>query len=417
MRFDNFLVGRQPIFDRDEKVFGYEFLFRKTGTDDRAEFYDTVAATSRVLVNIFQNFGLKSLTSDKKAFINIDDSIIMQDVLDVLPKENLVLEIVETTNVTPEVIKKVSEYHRDGYIFALDDFVLSAEYFQMFMPLFPYTEYIKVDMKENCLAKMDRAEKIFRGRNVQLLAEKVETRDDFVFSKECGFHLYQGFFFEKPAVIQKKNIEPSKACILRILSRLSQNADLKDIEAEFRLQPELTLKLLKLINTCSFCLRNEVTSIRHALNLIGREAMRKWLTIMLYAGKKGDPVKSTLLETAMLKAHIMEVLAQKVYGPQYRGLADAFFIGLLSHLDVILGVTKEELLDMISVGENIKNALLYKDNDLGLLLSVLDASDDPQSDMNIELLKKLKITEQSVSEAKFEGLNWLADQQDIYNNI
>lgn len=410
-------MGRQPIFAVDESVFGYEFLFRKAGTDERAEFYDPVTATSRVLINIFQNFGVKSLTSGRKAFINVDDNIIMQDVLDVLPKENLVLEIVETTNVTPEVINRIDAYYRDGYTFALDDFVLNADYFSMFMPLFSYVEYLKVDMKENCLAKMDRVEKIFHGRHMMLLAEKVETREDFLFAKDCGFELYQGFFFEKPAVIEKKNIEPSKACILRLLSKLSQNTDIGEIEREFRLQPELTLKLLKLINTCSFCLRHEITSIKHALNLIGREAMRKWLTIMLYAGKKGDPVKSTLLETSMLKAHILELLAKKVFGDNYRGLADAFFIGLLSHLDVILGISKEELLEMINVSEKIKHALLYKDNELGELLGLLEATDDIHSDVNQHVLDKLKLSEQDISEIKFEGLNWLADQQEIYKNL
>jgi len=417
MKFDNFIVGRQPIFDRSEQVFGYEFLFRKAGTDERAEFYDPVTATSRVLINIFQNFGIKSLTSDRMAFINIDESIILQDVLDVLPKEKLVLEIVETTNVTPEVINRVGNYYRKGYTFALDDFVLSAEYFHMFMPLFPYVDYLKVDMVENCLAKMDRVEKIFQGKHMKLLAEKVETREDFQFAINGGFQLFQGFFFEKPAVIQKRNIEPSKACILRILSKLSQNAEIADIESEFRLQPELTLKLLKLINTCSFCLRNEVTSIRHALSLIGRDAMRKWLTIMLYAGKKGEQFKSTLLETAMLKAHVLELFAAKVYGKNYSGLADAFFAGLLSYLDVILGVTKDELVEIVSVSDKIKRALLHKDNDLGILLYILEAADDADSDVNHAVLKKLKITEHDISEVKFEGLNWLADQQDVYNSI
>lgn len=417
MKFDNFLVGRQPIFARDESVFAYEFLFRKAGTDEKAEFYDPVTATSRVLVNIFQNFGITSLTSDRKAFINVDDNIIMQDVLDVLPKDNLVLEIVETTNVTPEVIERVGNYFHNGYTFALDDFVLNADYFKMFMPLFPYTEYLKVDMKENCTAKMDRVEKIFRGRHMMLLAEKVETREDFEYARDAGFELFQGFFFEKPAVIEKKSIEPTKASILSILSKLSQQAEIEIIEREFRLQPELTIKLLKLINTCSFCLRNEISSIKHALNLIGRDAMRKWLTIMLYAGKKGDTIKSTLLETAMLKAHVMELLSRRVYGPDYKGQVDAFFIGLLSHLDVILGVTKEELLQTIGVNKKISDALLYKENDLGVLLGLLEASDDINKTVSASLLTDLKITEQDISEIKFEGLNWLADQQDVYKNI
>lgn len=417
MQFDNFLVGRQPIFGIDESVFGYEFLFRKAGTDERADFYDPVTATSRVLVNIFQNFGVKSLTSGRKAFINIDDSIIMQDVLDVLPKEDLVLEIVETTNVTSEVIKRVDEYYKAGYTFALDDFVLSAEYFSMFMPLFRFTEYLKVDMKENCLAKMDRVEKIFNNKHMMLLAEKVETREDFQFAKDSGFQLLQGYFFEKPAVIEKKNIEPSKACILRILSKLSQNAPLSDIETEFRLQPELTLKLLKLINSCAFCLRNEITSIKHALNLIGREAIRKWLTIMLYAGKHSGSQKSTMLETALLKAHVLELLARRVFGDRFPGLADAFFIGLLSHLDVILGTTKEDLLEMISVSDRIREAILFKTNELGMLLGLLEATDDVNSDVNQDLLEKFKVSEEVISEVKFNGLNWLADQQEIYDNI
>jgi len=417
MKFDNFLVGRQPIFARDESVFAYEFLFRKAGTDERAEFLDPVTATSRVLINIFQNFGVKSLTSDRMAFINVDDNIIMQDVLDVLPKDNLVLEIVETTDVTPEVLQRVENYFHNGYTFALDDFVLNAEYFSMFMPLFPFTEYIKVDMKENCQSKMDRVQKIFRGRHIKLLAEKVETREDFIYARDAGFELFQGFFFEKPAVIEKKSIEPSKASILSILSKLSQQAEIEIIEREFRLQPELTLKLLKLINTCSFCLRNEISSIKHALNLIGRDAMRKWLTIMLYAGKPGDVVKSTLLETAMLKAHVMELLSKRVYGENYKGQVDAFFIGLLSHLDVILGVTKEELLQTIGVNQKISDALLYKDNDLGVLLGLLEASDDINKTVSPSLLSKLKLTEQDISEIKFLGLNWLADQQDVYINL
>ncbi len=132
----------------------------------------------------------------------------MQDVLDVLPKENLVLEIVETTNVTKDVIERVAAYHREGgYVFALDDFILSAAYFNMFMPLFPFIEYLKVDMKENCLAKVDRVEKIFHGRHMMLLAEKVETRDDFNFASESGFELYQGgFFFLRNLLLYKRKI-------------------------------------------------------------------------------------------------------------------------------------------------------------------------------------------------------------------
>ncbi|MGE4265975.1 MAG: EAL and HDOD domain-containing protein [Deferribacterales bacterium] len=418
MIFDNFLVGRQPILDANEEIFGYEFLFRKAGcTENKAEIYDSVVATSRVLVNIFQNFGIKSLTNGKYAFINIDDDIIVQDVIDVLPKDNVVFEIVETTNVKKDVVERIAAYHRAGYLFALDDFVLSSEYFSMFMPLFPYVEYLKVDMKENCLMKMERVEKIFHGRHMKLLAEKVETREDFDFTRDCGFELFQGFFFEKPTIMKKKNIEPGKATILRLLSHLSQNAELDKIEAEFRIQPELTLKLLKLINACSYCLRSEIISIRHALTLIGRENMRKWLTIMLYASTGGKRFKSTMLETAMLRAHTLELLCVRVFGENYHGRADAFFIGLLSYVDVVLGITKEDLMDSISVKPLIKEAVLDRKGEIGNLLAILEDVDDNNSEIKRNKLAVLKLTEEDISDIKFKGLDWLAEQQSVYNSI
>jgi EAL and modified HD-GYP domain-containing signal transduction protein len=418
MIFDNFLVGRQPILDTNEEVFGYEFLFRKAGcTENKAEIYDSVVATSRVLVNIFQNFGIKSLTNGKYAFVNIDDDIISQDILDVLPKDNVVFEIVETTNVKKEIVEKVAAYYREGYLFALDDFVLTSEYFAMFMPLFPYVDYLKVDMKENCLVKMEKVEKIFHGKHMRLLAEKVETREDFDFTRDCGFELFQGFFFEKPTIMHKKNIEPGKATILRLLSHLSQNANIDKIEAEFRIQPELTLKLLKLINACSYCLRNEVNSIRHALTLIGRENMRKWLTIMLYASKGGKKFKSTLLETAMLRAHTLELLCVRVFGENYHGRADAFFIGLLSYVDVVLGISKEDLMDSINVKPLISEAVLDRKGEIGNLLAILEDVDDNNSEIKRNKLAALKLTEEDISDIKFKGLDWLAEQQSVYNSI
>lgn len=132
---------------------------------------------------------------------------------------------------------------------------------------------------------------------------------------------------------------------------------------------------------------------------------------------KRRPCQINVAETAMLRAHVMEILASKAYGENYRGLADAFFVGLLSHLDVILGVSKEELLEMIAVSQPIKKALLERDNDLGILLTLLEATDDADSSVHKELLEKLNIGEAEVTEAKLNGLNWLADQQDVYKTI
>lgn len=418
MKFDNFLVGRQPILDRDENVFGYEFLFRKVGsTENKAEIFDSVAASSRVIVNIFQNFGIKNLTNGRFAFVNIDDDLVAQDILDVLPRDKVVFEIIETTNVSKAFLDRIADYYKAGYLFALDDFVFDKEYFKTFMPLFPYVEYLKVDMKENCLSKIETVERIFSGRHMKLLAEKVETREDFSFCRDCGFHLFQGFFFEKPTVILKKNIEPAKATILTLLSHISQNADINKIEAEFRVQPELSLKLLKLINACSYCLRHEISSIKHALTLIGRENMRKWLTIMLYASSDRREVKTSLLETALLRAHTLELLCIKVYGENYSGRADAFFIGLLSYVDVVLGITREELMSSLNVKPVIQNAVLHREGDIGCLLALLEDTDDASVRLHVDRLRSYRLNEDDLTDIKFKGLEWLAEQQTVYDSL
>jgi len=368
-------------------------------------------------VNIFQNFGIKSLTNDRLAFINIDEDIVYKDILDVLPRDKVVLEIVESTKVTKTFIDRIAMYHKAGYMFALDDFVISPQYFSMFMPLFPFVEYIKVDMKENCIEKIGALQKVFRGKHMKMLAEKVETREDFQFTRDLGFDLFQGFFFEKPTIILKKNIEPAQALILNLLSLLCENADMNKIEAEFRVQPELSLKLLKLINACSYCLRNEISSIRHALTLIGMENMRKWLTIMLYAGTDEQPVKSSLLETAMLRAHTLELLSIKIYGKTYKGRADAFFIGMLSYVDVVLGISRKELMDTINVKQVIYDAVVNRSGELGKLLSLIEDTDDVHSEINSATLKQYGLTEDDISDIKFQGLEWLAEQQSVYNTL
>jgi len=145
--------------------------------------------------------------------------------------------------------------------------------------------------------------------------------------------------------------------------------------------------------------------------------MRKWLTIMLYASTGGKRFKSTLLETAMLRAHTLELLCVRVFGENYHGRADAFFIGLLSYVDVVLGITKEDLMDSINVKPLIKEAVLDRKGEIGNLLAILEDVDDNNSEIKRNKLAALKLTEEDISDIKFKGLDWLAEQQSVYNSI
>ncbi|QAR32561.1 EAL domain-containing protein [Geovibrio thiophilus] len=410
MNYEELILGRQPILTRDGFTHGYELLFRNPG-ESSAVIADNTSATARVLVNMVQNFGLEKLLGGKDGFININENILMQDILDVLPPENLVFEIIENTVVSKALIERIRKYREKGYRFALDDLFFSDEYMLMFTPLFPLTDYIKVDFtlsSDNDIRYKTRELKKYPAK---LLAEKVETQESYTMALDAGFELFQGYYFARPNIISKSAIEPSKLSILKLLNLLGSDSTLDKIETEFKLQPEFSLKLLKMINSSSFFIRSEVRSIRHAISLLGRQQLQKWLIIMLYASKNKENRRSPLLETVLLRARAMELLAARVYGENSGIAGDAYFTGLISMLDAIFGISASELMSSLNIEGTIKDAIEKREGRLGRLLRLIETSDDRSAAVNRELLAEFRLTVNEVSEIKYASFEWMAEQQ------
>jgi len=413
MNYEELILGRQPILNKEGFTCGYELLFRNPG-ESSAVISDNTSATARVLVNIIQNFGLEKLLGGKDGFININENIIMQDILDVLPPETLVFEIIENTVVSKPLIERIKYYKEKGYRFALDDLFFSDEYMLMFAPLLPLSDYIKVDFSltsDNDIRYRTRELKKFPAK---LLAEKVETQEDYQKALEAGFELFQGYYFARPNIVSKSAIEPSKISILKLLNLLGSDSSLDKIETEFKLQPEFSLKLLKLLNSSSFFIRSEVRSIRHAISLLGRQQLQKWLIIMLYASKNKDNRRSPLLETVLLRARAMELLAARVYGESSGISGDAYFTGLISMLDVIFGISPSELINSLNIEGSIKDAIERKEGKLGDLLRLIETSDDCSASINAKLLENLRLTVNDISAIKYSSFEWVAEQQIIH---
>ncbi len=413
MNYEELILGRQPILNRDGFTYGYELLFRNPG-ETSAVITDNTCATARVLVNIVQNFGLDKLLTGKDGFINVNENIIMQDILDVMPQDKLVFEIIENTVVSKALIERIKKYKEKGYRFALDDLFFSDEYMLMFAPLFPLTDVIKVDLSltgSNDIKYRTRELKKFPAK---LLAEKVETQESYTMALDAGFELFQGYYFARPNIISKSSIEPSKISILKLLNLLGSDSSLDKIETEFKLQPEFSLKLLKLINSSSFFIRSEVRSIRHAISLLGRQQLQKWLIIMLYASKNKENRRSPLLETVLLRARAMELLAARVYGENSGIAGDAYFTGLISMLDAIFGISPSELMNSLNIEGNIKEAIEKRGGKLGSLLRLIETSDDRSASINSELLKELNLSVNEVSEIKYASFEWVAEQQVLH---
>ncbi|MGE4318314.1 MAG: EAL and HDOD domain-containing protein [Deferribacterales bacterium] len=364
-----FFIGRQPIIDRKEQIAGYEILFRSEGAT-KAEITDNRHATARVLVNMLQNFSIETLLGGRKGFINVDDKMILDGTLDILPKDKLVFEILETSEINKDVIDKIVEYRENGYSFALDDLEFTKEYFMTFREIFPLVDFIKVDYLLCDKAQLFQNIDILKKFRAKLLAEKVETAEEHTICRELGFDLFQGYYFAKPTVISQKAVDPSKAAIIHLINMLRKDADVKDVEDVIKTHPDLYINLMKFMNSAAFFTQTEIKSIKHAIALIGRKNLTKWLYLILYAGTNNDSFSNPLLLTAQIRAKAMELMCEKSIS--FKNKADSAYIaGIMSLLDVVFNKDLKDIVDEFHIDPEIKKAVVDFEGEIGAMLKIL----------------------------------------------
>jgi EAL and modified HD-GYP domain-containing signal transduction protein len=372
----NFYIGRQPILDEQGHIFAYEILFRSQGATG-ASVTDNAAATARVLINALQNFGLEKLLGGKKGFINADESTILDGAIDLLPKESFVIEILENTQVSGKLLDKIRYYISKGYVFALDDLEFTNEYMGNFKDLLPIVDYLKVDYMLSDRKELGNNFNTLKQYKAKTLAEKVETHEEYEQCRKLGFNLFQGYYFAKPVVMSQKAVDPSKAATIQLINMLRADADANELEKVIKSYPDLYINLLKFMNSSAFFMRGTVTSIKHAMAMLGRANLSKWLYLVLYAGPNNDSFNNPVLMTAQLRAKTMEKLCQ--VSPVINKKADsAYMVGLMSLLDVIFNREISEIVKEFNVEEEIKLAVTEYKGDMGLLLKTVKCfeSDD-----------------------------------------
>ncbi len=361
----NIFVARQPILKKDKSIYGYELLFRN-GLENCFNAVNLDEATLAVIRNALLVFGSEKLTGGKKAFINFTKNLLLSEVPSYLPNDNSVIEILETVEVDQEVLAACQELKEKGYRLALDDYVWQ-EHDQN--PLTEVIHFVKVDFLNTLPADRQALVESFRQKDVGLLAEKIETREDFQEALEMGFSYFQGYFFSTPEIISGKDIPGYKLSYLEILKEICRETlDFVQFEKIINLDPPLCLKMLTYLNSAYFGLRHEVNSIGHALNLLGEKEIRKWAALVILANLgKNQPTE--LMRLSILRARFCESLAPKV-NLTMRG-SELFLMGLLSLMDVFLGRPLNEILENIPLSKDIKEALLGHQNAHRLVLDLV----------------------------------------------
>ncbi|MBC8060326.1 MAG: HDOD domain-containing protein [Clostridiaceae bacterium] len=395
-------VARQPIFDINNNSIAYELLFRNS-LENKYTGNDGNAATLEVINNTFFTIGLNNVLDGKKAFINLSESLLKADFITALPPEHVVIEILETVEPTTEVIERCKELKNKGYILALDDFVFYPKY----KKLLEIVDIIKVDFTITIGAARKQVFRLIKNKRIKFLAEKVETKEEYLEAISYGYTYFQGYFFSKPEILMGKDIPLNKMIYLRLIKELnSKEFHVDKLEALIVKDVSIAYKLLKMINSSAFGIKNKVTSMKLAIAMLGEKEMVKWLYMLVVRGISLDKPQE-LITLSLERAKFCEQLA--ILSNNNQIAFDAYLTGMLSTMDAILNLPMEKILDELSVGDDVKLALTEESNTLGIIYRLVKNYERGDFDSVITLGDDLHINQSDISDTYFNVLRWIKD--------
>ncbi|MCB0283981.1 MAG: HDOD domain-containing protein [Calditrichaeota bacterium] len=346
----NNCIARQPILNKRKQTYGYELLFRD-GLEETFHHYDGNQATSQVINLTFFDAAISHIISGRKAFINFTRFLLLDDFWKLLPKDQVVIEILENIDLDEKVINACKRLKQNGYLIALDDYI----YNPLHKPILPYIDIIKVDFSLTPAAKFDLKPIQEQNKKTIFLAEKVEVNDEFELSLEKGYSLFQGYFFEKPDLIKLHSTNEQCLSTIQLLRAVcNKQFDLQDAEIIFKHDPLLTYKLLRYINSAAIGLRYSISSISQALAIIGQNNLRKWVLVLIMS-KTSEKKADELIRQTVYRANFCELLAGA--SGLANDAAELFITGLFSSIEAILDDTLENLLNQIPLSREIVMAL------------------------------------------------------------
>lgn len=391
-------VARQPILDGRQQVFGYELLYRASATADRAAVADA-SISAKVIADALLGVGFETLTDGRRAFINLDMRTLLADASGLLDPDQVVLEILESVQVTPEVQAMCESLHGRGYALALDDFVPGSPA----EALLPLARFVKLDVLDFDAAALDATAKRLLASGVSVVAEKVETIDAFDRAKAAGCSLFQGYYFCRPVTFSGKALPSNQLTQMRLVAALNQPAvSLIAIEDLLKHDAALSYRVLRSVNSAGFGLRREVKSIREALLLLGLDQVRKWSSIWALAGLNKGPAE--LVTMTVIRARCCELLGQAQDRADHG--SGSFLLGLCSLLDVLLGHPMAQVTADLPLDPEIRDALLGESNPAKETLDAVVAYEQGRWDDATRLASGLGLAPEALTDAYADALGW-----------
>lgn len=392
-------VARQPIFDRDKKLYAYELLYRDGLKNSFNELIDDNQATGAVLENSFFSIGFKELTEGSRAFVNFNGDLIQRSIPEMFDQKILVIEILEDVVPNADLIRKCIELKKKGYTIALDDYIATYKY----KSLVKLADIIKVDFMESTIEERIKIAKMFKKENKILLAEKVETYEDFNLAYDIGYDLFQGYFFSKPLVMKGKQLRGLSINYFRLAEAIREDEpDYNVIAGIIESDIVLAYKLLKIVNRFVIS-DNEIRSIKHALVMLGLREVERWVALLMIQGlNKNKP--SEVFKMALFRSKFGEILAEKVGKAERK--TEIAMMGMFSLIDTILDRPLKVVLDEIPIARDIKDAMLGIDNEFRDLYLLIVNYEKGSWDQMEEYGRKCNIDSAKLPGYYIEAIEW-----------
>lgn len=368
LRVRDFYLGRQPVLDRNQALFGYELLFRSAPAGP-ADIDSGLSATATVIAHAAQ-MGLARAIGDATCFLNVDADVLHGDIFAFLPRERTVLEIAASVEPNDALLARLAELGGHGFKFAAQGLAGNANLER----LLPFVSYVKMDLRTMPIVRMLTLAPRVREAGRKLIAEKVETREEYKTCLDLHFDYFQGYYFARPSVLGGRKLSPSQLAVVELMNLVTSDADNNEVEQAVKRDATLALNLLRIVNTPAAGVGRRIDSLSQALIVLGRRQLQRWLQIMLYAEPHTQGhIMTPLLMLATTRARLLELLAQRLR-PSQRHVADmAFTVGIMSLMDTLFGIPMADLVEQVPVSDEVAQALLRRGGFFGELLRLAES--------------------------------------------
>ncbi|EDZ62585.1 signal transduction c-di-GMP phosphodiesterase, EAL/HD-GYP region [Sulfurimonas gotlandica GD1] len=370
-------ISKQKIFDNKKHIFAYEIVFRDS-ENQTTGLSCSVKGTSKLIISSIGSTELDKLLGQRTlAFINVDAETLTKGILDVLDNKRFILNILEDIDLTDNVIAKIIQYKKRGFSFSLEHFDSSAQMITKFSRLFNFIDIIKMDIVLSEASNLEKVQAKFKGTRIKLLAQNIETKEDFLKYSQMGFDYLQGYYLDKPEMMEIIGTkEPAQVIILQLIKIIKDNDTTEQLESFIKKQPDLSFKLVQFFNN-SKKFDVQVESLTQVITLMGREKLLRWLMVYLYSEASQNPASKTILALAIKRAERMEAEAE----PKQKD--KAYLAGMFSMLSSIFETDIKELMNHINMDNDITSLVLDKK---GIFASSLMRAEAAEKDYLKEIM-------------------------------